>query len=422
LSSSPKFTGQSATRGSAEIQTETESATKNLIPELLDLRPPIGDLSLPHVQARRDRGQLKRASWAFTTRRVPISVADSVIPAVGKPETGDLILARVDALGHHRGLQLANGRRRSMFVGDEIVVAYGNRYASSQFKSFVPETLGPCHLVAGGGIASRAVSWHSKISRGPTHITPLGLVANSDGQRLNLRDFGLPLIDTGVGYQPTTIAIVGTSMDAGKTETAAYLARGMIKAGLRVAYAKITGTGAGGDTWLLKDAGADPVLDFTDAGLPTTYLASPDEVARVLTTLIAHTSRSSVDTLLLEIADGVFQGETAALLASTEFAQLTGGIVMAARDSMGASAGATWLSQHGTPLLALSGVLTSAPLQIEEAKNATGLPIYGREALATAAVAMELASQAQNHQLDIMRLDSTGGSATDGMDIYDRNK
>ena len=399
MSSSPKFTGSSREGLAANAEVQAEISAQNLIPELLDLRPPIGDLSLPHVRARRDRGRLKRASWAFTTRRVPISIADSLLPAVGKPEAGDLVLARIDALGHHRGLQLANGRRRSMFVGDEIVVAYGNRYASSQFKSFVPESLGPCHLVAGGGIASRAVSWHSKISRGPTHITPLGLVANSDGQRLNLRDFGLPLLDTTVGYQPTTIAVVGTSMDAGKTETAAYLTKGLINSGLRVAYAKITGTGAGGDTWLLKDAGAEPVLDFTDAGLPTTYLASPTEVSRVLRTLVAHASRSNVDALLLEIADGVFQGETASLLSSREFAKLTGGIVMAARDSMGAAAGASWLNSQPTPLLGLSGVLTTAPLQVEEARSATGLPIYDREALATASVAMELASQAQNHQL-----------------------
>ena len=211
------------------------------------------------------------------------------------------------------------------------------------------------------------------------------------------RDFGLPLIDSPEGYRPTTIAVVGTSMDSGKTETAAYLTRGLIAAGLRVAYAKVTGTGAGGDTWLLKDAGADPVLDFTDAGLPTTYLSSPEEVNRVLFTLIGHASRAGVDAILLEIADGVFQLETAALLSSPEFARMTGGIVMAARDSMGASAGVGWLAKHSTPLLALSGVLTAAPLQVEEAAEATGLPIYDREGLATAANAIDLISQAQHH-------------------------
>ena len=51
-------------------------------------------------------------------------------------------------------------------------------------------------------------------------------------------------------------------MDAGKTQTATFLVRGMVTAGLRVGYAKVTGTGAGGDIWWLKDAGADPVLEI----------------------------------------------------------------------------------------------------------------------------------------------------------------
>jgi hypothetical protein len=70
---------------------------------------------------------------------------------------------------------------------------------------------------------------------------------------------------------------------------------------------------------------------------------------------------------------------------------------MAAQDSMGALAGAQWLRQRATPLLALSGVLTAAPLQVAEARRATGLPVYDREALATPEVAMELLGQAQQH-------------------------
>jgi len=374
-------------------------ANRRLIPEFLDLRPPIASLELPHVQNRRDSARLKRASWAFATRRIPVDVATSIIDSSDKPLAGDLVLARVDALGHHRGLQLPSGRRKIMFVGDEIVVAYGNRYASSQFKSFVPETMGPCHLVAGGGIASRVVSWHKKMSRGATSISPIGLVADGYGNRINLRDFCLPSIDPKPGYDPTIIAVVGTSMDSGKTDTAAYLAKGLIQAGLRVGYAKITGTGAGGDTWLLKDAGADPVLDFTDAGLPSTYLSSPDEILDVLRTLIAHTTDAGVDAIILEIADGVFQKETAALLSSPEFAQLAGGIVLAALDSMGASAGVNWLKKHPTPVLALSGVVSGAPLQVEEAISATNLDVFDRESLATPNYAMKLLSQAQRHQL-----------------------
>ena len=47
--------------------------------------------------------------------------------------------------------------------------------------------------------------------------------------------------------------------------------------------------------------------------------------------------------------------------------------------------------------LALSGLLTAAPLQIAEAREATGLPIHDREGLASPDVAIELLGRAQEH-------------------------
>jgi hypothetical protein len=302
----------------------------------------------------------------------------------------------VDAVGQHSALHLTNGRRRWLFPGVEIVVVYGNRYASNQFEAEVPESLGPCHLAAGGGIASRVRSWHSRMSLGPTEITPIGLVGDADGRRLNVRDFALPPLDPPRDYRPTVIAVVGTSMDSGKTQTCAHLARGLAAAGCRVGYAKVTGTGAGGDYWLLRDAGAEPVLDFTDAGVPTTYLLSPEEVERTMVSLINHVAHHGVDAVILEIADGILQRETAALVNGPTFASSVGGIVLAAQDSMGAMAGWSWLRERRTPVLALSGVLTAAPLQIREAREATKLPIYDRETLATPDVAMRILGEAQH--------------------------
>lgn len=351
-----------------------------------------------------DRKRLERASWAFSTRRVARDAVHTSEPPPGAPNPGDLVLCRVDALGHHAGLQLPNGRRKQMFPGDEIIVAYGNRYASSQFEALVPSTFGPCHLVAGGGIASRAVGWHNKITKGPTHITPLAILTDARGGCLNLRNFAVhpvnDLGDPGDSYPPT-VAVVGTGMDSGKTQSAAYFARGLIAAGLRVGYAKVTGTGAGGDTWLLTDAGADPVLDFTDAGFATTYLASPTEVESILTTLVAHQIHAGVDAIVLEIADGVYQRETSALLCSDVFQQIVNGIILAACDSMGASAGAHWLSRQRVPVLGVSGIISAAPLQAREASDVIGLPVYDRESLGTASVATEILKR--NQRVEVVK-------------------
>ena len=362
----------------------------------LDMRPDHLRLHGSSPRSRHDAVRLRLASWAFTTRRVPPGVASVVLPPEGRPLVGDLVLARVDAIGHHPTLQLVNGRSRQLFPGTEVVAVYGNRYAPNQFEAEVPTSMAPCHLVAGGGIAARALSWHAKIARGPTKITPIGLLADADAKRINLRHFALPPVVPPRDYQPTAIAVVGTSMDSGKTQTCAHLVRGLIAGGLRVGYAKVTGTGACGDYMLLRDAGADPVLDFTDVGRPSTYLLSREEVEQTMLSLVNHLTHYGVDAMVLEVADGVLQRETTALLSGSTFPQLVGGIVMTAQDSMGALAEFHWLRERPTPVLALSGVLTAAPLQVAEAHQATGMPVYDRDELATAGVAMDLLAQAQH--------------------------
>jgi hypothetical protein len=382
----------------------------------------ITDVSISRAAAtapNSETARIRRAAWAFATRLVPPQAATALLPLLGRPQAGDLVLMRVDALGQHDGLQLPSGRRMQMFPGDEIVVCYGNRYASNQFEAVVPDTLGPCHLVAGGGIAARAVSWHVRMTRGPTPITPLGLLGNDRGQRINVRDYALQPISAVAAEMPTAIAVVGTGMDSGKTQSCAYIARGLIAAGLHVGYAKVTGTGAGADTWLLKDAGARPVLDFTDAGMATTYLASHEQIEAALVTLMAHLAQAGVDAMVLEIADGVLQRETAALLRSPVFARLVSGIVLASQDSMGASAGVHWLQSHAsTPVLALSGVISAAPLQTREATTALGLPVFDRQGLATPQNAMDILARAQKH----MEAVNAQGTSPDGATKHGSHK
>lgn len=334
--------------------------------------------------------RLRRAAWAYTTRRVqgPLTVRDGT----SRPKAGDLFLARVDSVGYHSSLQLPDGRRKRMFVGDEIVVAYGNRYAPSQFEAVVPKTQGPCQLVASGGVGAKVLSWHASVSKEPTQITPIGWLAGPGDAPANLSDYALPIMDRAPGNRPPTMVVVGTSMDSGKTQTAAFLVKGLSLAGLKVGFAKVTGTGAGGDTWLLRDAGADPVLDFTDVGHVSTYLVSPAEIQRAFSSLIAHLIAAHVEAIVIEVADGLLQPETAALLQSDVFRESVDGILFASGDAMGAVAGERWLRTHELPLVALSGVMTSSPLLSKEASKATGLPVFSRSDLARGKTALGILS------------------------------
>ena len=101
------------------------------------------------------RYRATRAKKAFVTRRVPTNDMETLISGNLRPSPGDLLLATVQELGKHKRLELRNGRRARLNPGDEIVVAYGNRYAPDQFEALISEDLGACDLVAAGGIASR---------------------------------------------------------------------------------------------------------------------------------------------------------------------------------------------------------------------------------------------------------------------------
>lgn len=323
--------------------------------------------------------RLQRAKTSYAAGRADLGRAAFLLTDDIAPTSGDLILARVSRIGQHKRLETPEGRRAHLHPQDEIIVAYGARYASDLLHGVVPESLEPCHLLAAGGLAGHCVERHQKMKR-PTEIVPIGILADRDRRPLNLTSFALPPQETG-GLRPMTIAVLGTSMNAGKTTTAASLVHGMTRCGISVAAAKATGTGAGCDRWVLKDAGASRVLDFTDAGVPSTYRLPIGDVEGIVETLIATLALDRPSVIVVEIADGLFQNETAQLLKSKRFRGLIDGVVLAAGDSMGAVAGVDCLHRCEFPVFAVSGLLTSSPLALEEARTALDVPVVATQAI-----------------------------------------
>lgn len=328
------------------------------------------------------RQRLSRAKLSYTIRRVNLEIA-CALEQDARPQPGDLVLARIIELGHHQHLEGCDGRRAKLWPGDEIVVAYGNRYAPDQFEAIVPEDLRICNLVASGGIAATVLSRHGNTRR-PTTIEPVGLLVDERHRRLNMIDWRLPPAAQPAPL-PYTIAVCGTSMNAGKTTVCKGLVRGFSRIGLRVGAAKITGTGSGNDSWAVKDAGATPVFDFTDAGHPTTVGLSSDQVQAIFTCLTGQLAAAGAEVCVLEIADGLLQSETAALVSSRFFANAIDGIIFAANSALSAKAGADCLRRWGLPLLAVSGIMTMSPLACQEAAAATDYPVLGVDDLANGA-------------------------------------
>ena len=158
----------------------------------------------------------------------------------------------------------------------------------------------------------------------------------------------------------------------------------------------MTGTGAGGDYWQMMDAGACEVVDFTDAGYASTYQLAAQEIEKVFLRLLSHLGSLKTDVIVVEVADGILQAETAALLASQGFSYYCDKLIFAASDAMGAVAGVQWLQSKGLNVHAVSGALTASPLAIRETSTALGLPVLSKQGLSDPILALELLADGGN--------------------------
>jgi hypothetical protein len=317
--------------------------------------------------------RLAQAKRAFTTRHVELDQAERLVREGVAPKAGDVVLARVISVGQHGRIENIHGRRGALYDGDEIIVAFGNRYAPDQYEAYVPNSLGECDLVAGGGVAAEVAAKHARM-RSATRIETIGLLTRSDGTTLNLADFAATT-DSSVKRPPLVIAVAGSSMNAGKTTAVAGLIHGLTRAGFRVGAAKLTGTGSGGDLWTMLDAGAAVAIDFTDAGHASTFGVAARELALCVNQLLGQLTEAGVDIAVVEIADGLLQSETAALLDMSVATGWFDRVLFAAGDAMGAAYGCDWLQQRGIVPMAVSGLVSASPLAAREAAHATGITV-----------------------------------------------
>jgi hypothetical protein len=330
------------------------------------------------------------AKWAFSARHIPRAEACGINPDVTQARAGHLILGRVISVGQHGRIQLASGRPSTLYAGDVIAMPCGARYAPDQFEGLAEIDPEGCDMLAGGGCLGRMLGRHDRM-RQPTRVLPLGLLTDAAGRVLDTNDFGLPKAE-----EPSTIPlmiVVGTAMNSGKTTATVALTHGLTLAGWRVAALKGTGTGSFGDVNDYADAGAAFVGDFTDAGSVTTYLEPLPKVKEGIETLLTAAQAAGADIAVMELADGIFQKETAALLADAAFRARVGGVVFACGDAVAAAGGVVGLAGNGLRPLRLTGLLSCSPMACVEAEATTGIAVVTREGLMDPAVAAGLMAE-----------------------------
>lgn len=176
-------------------------------------------------------------------------------------------------------IELQDGRMAEAVPGDHLIGALGRRAATLQAVgdwTDVGEDL-RLDLLSMAGVTGRCTS-KSAFSKPIAPLTYLGHVQR-DSAPLAMGQF-VPDDPPGSLDIPVLL-IVGTSMDAGKTLAGTRLVRWLRRRGLRIVAAKLTGVGRYRDVLALGDAGADWIVDFVDAGLPSTAVPAAEFEAAV---------------------------------------------------------------------------------------------------------------------------------------------
>lgn len=319
------------------------------------------------------------AKWAFTTRRVNKADVGGISKDFHFAQSGDLVIAEVVSIGSHKCTQLATGRNSTLYVGDKIVLCCGDRYAPDQFEGRGVIVSDVCDMLAGGGLIGKMNYKNEKISD-PTQLRPIGLLTDSGGDIINIASYSIP--NRSAPSDLTVIGVVGASMNAGKTTATVALAYGLKQAGYNVATIKATGTGAFGDFNAMIDAGIEHVADFTDAGMPSTYLQSADRVEQGMSSLLADAKANGADIAVVELADGIYQKETANLLENSELVKgIFDGFMYASGDAVSAVGGVKHLRNIGYEPVAVSGMVSLSPLAVKEAEAITGVSILKKQEL-----------------------------------------
>ena len=301
------------------------------------------------------------------------------------PKAGDVAIFEVLSIGKHKAIQGVGGKNTYIFPGDYIMAAFGNRYATNQFEGYVPTAIQEEYQILGqGGCIGVLKSTHAKYEEiGATELKLVGYAVDAQQQIINTHY----LTEAPVPFNPRlkrnyeVILSVGSSMDSGKTTSAAYLCRGLKQAGNRVAYLKLTGTVFSKDRRFVEDCGADKVTDFSLLGFPSTYMYELEEILDVYETLLAKVSEINPDYVVVEIADGLLQRETHMLLNHPEFMSTVSHILLSCGDSMGVLSGLDYLERINRRPFAVAGLINMSPLLVEEAKRAISIPLLNLEDL-----------------------------------------
>lgn len=253
---------------------------------------------------------------------------------------GDVVLVKVVSQPEDAFLKyVRTPENEKVFLkkGDVVLSALSDRYAARLLNGAVPKHLKKgdiIDLLQQGGESGIIKSTRSGFVK--TKLEFLGFVLRNR-KKMNIMDFALPIKE--VKNKMNLIIVVGVNMEAGKTTTTAELCGGLMKKGQKVCAGKLTGIGSVYDIGEYVKKGASKVYGILDAGYPSSAGLSMKELDEAFMRIFSNLAAEKPDFVILEIADGILQRETAMLLESEVVKKYKPKYILSCYDALGAYGG-----------------------------------------------------------------------------------
>lgn len=297
-------------------------------------------------------------------------------------QAGDVVAVRItNQKSTYSTLELTTGRMSSLKPGDVIAGALGHRNALQGYTGVVPTELkvgDTINVLNMGGVLGMCTSY-SPLVGPPFECEVLGQVldfpylASRVGVPANIAR-ELPALDSETqAHGIPVVAVIGTCMNAGKTEACMTLIQQLTRQGKRVAAAKATGVSLRRDVLGMEDAGAFKTLVFTDLGVVTTCAQTGAGLAR---TLINRLAEEKPDIIVLELGDGLL-GEYGvdAILADAGIRSAFTATMLAAGDPVAAWGGVQLMRErYGLTPSVITGPATDNAAGTQLIQNLLGVP------------------------------------------------
>lgn len=307
-------------------------------------------------------------------RNVPFSTESQLQDSI-KPIEGLVIAVQaLNSEAKNNVLETTQGRLGKLVTGDIVPAVLGKRRALKEYSGDIPSTLtvgDELYWLCESGLVGEINGVNERWGV-PMKVTVLGALLK-DGKTVNIKDFAIPWKKDVICSAPI-VAVLATCMDSGKTSLICKLADHFHHNGLKVAGAKLTGVAFMQDPFKMKDAGIGTVMDFVDAGLPSTC-GEPDDAIAAACGVIAEINKTHPDLILAEFGDGIIgEYNVESIIPHPSFNKHIVMIVIAANDLMAAWGAKQKMKELGIPIDVFTGPVVNSHVGVDYIEHHFGIP------------------------------------------------